>query len=875
LTVAVRYWFNWRGQQRDFLEKTERAGHRRQSGRTRRAVMSYEDIKPIPNLEHAKEHLKISSPVDKDNNWRGIWETSIKEIGGIGGPGLGLYFSLLVYVGLCFTYQFIFSIPLLVFSSLGDFTPQGIGAFPQVSIGNLGTESTTGVAQENRLVVISCQGVPASDLTKWFGWLDFLGTAVFTLCSLWLVFRKVPRTKLELDQEMFQASDFSVQIDYLPPRIPDQTKYADAVKKHIEQRITESRRSQPKFYKKGTPRPKVCDVVLMHDCNRELGKMKTRAELLMAKEIAEFKQQETTVEKIQANVAKVEQGMQSVSNWEELNVIRAFVTLNACEDVSGLLFQYRFSRFWLFRRYQSDALCFQGTPIRIKPAPEPSNIFWENQDAPWQLRWRRKLIVLFVCVVLMGVCLGLMFATTKQAQNMVRRYEKSGTPAVLTCSSTRDSVTPPPASCQPVGWTVRDVAGTWVLHNSTGYRVEPQNQDTMDCFCSVTGARNILMSQDLRYACNDLLTAYATRLAITLIAAIIVVVINLLMAAFLMFVATWELPLSISELHNAQMFKVFISQTLNTACIVFAVHYENIDDFQRGWYVVIGVQVCMTMTTNTFINAICYFAIWGIAVLRRWCTSIEGKHQAELLQIYTNPAWDMASRYAYLLMTVYVTMIYSSGLPILYLMAALYCISSFWSDKIVLLWGSVRPPQFDEKMAKKTARWLVFAGAIHCLAAVAMYGHPCVFPSNPLGGALGQFSNQALNDARNATRISNGFVDAIPSERLSGTAATFFERLGRDSTWMFSFTFFSMLVVSFFYVILRAVGRTFGEFYYILKQWMCPSRQVMPEEEMSKSWAEASQEIWAERPPASYKMEEHPEFKRIAKYLREGRQEAA
>jgi len=872
LTVIHHWWFVRRPNRQESIDKVN-ARHDAQkcklAGRSPKAirgilVKSASSDNRTPDLNRAKEHMRESSPTDKDNNWRSIWDTSIKEIGLLGGPGLGLYFTLLVYLGLCFSYSFIFSIPLTVFTVLGDFAPEGSGAFPQLSIANLGTESTPGVAQENRLVVMGCQGMQLSELTKYFGWLDFMGNALFTWCAFWLCFRKVPETERDLDEAAIQASDYALEMDQLPERLDnDHENYKTHLERHLVERVQEARRNQARFYTGKTPPVEICDIVLVRDRSMKLGKQKLMAQLGQQKDIEEFKGNTDKIGKIQTKIDKISQSISVLGNEEDLPVLRAFVTFNASDDVVALLHQYRFARFYVLRQMQTERLRFQGTPIRVKRAPEPSNIFWENQDAPWRSRFFRKLLVWFICVVIVLCCLGLMYATAKQAQEFVKKYETTSTPGAATCNSDGTRSAPPPPICTPTGWDVVDESGSWVLVDAMGVRLADQTQAIMDCFCSQKGVANILQDPNLRNACNDLIMAYGLRLAITILAALFVVIVNVCMAGFLMVIAEWELPLSISELNNTQMMTVFISQTLNTACVVFAVHYDSINDFQRGWYVVVGVAVCTTMAGNTVVNAACYFAIWGVAVLKRMCTSVGNKHQAELLQIYTNPPWDMASRYAYLLMTVYVTVFYSSGMPILNFLAILYCFFSYWSDKIVLLWGSALPPQFDAKMPKRASWWFIYSGALHCLAAIAMYGHPCVFPSNPLGGSLGTLTNAALTTTRNAVQAG-----ADAQTKLSGMADTFVQRWGRDCTWMFAVMLFVMVCLCALYIILKVIGSTLGEAIAMVRACMCPSRvKVVPEGQSSLPWAAAAVTVEAERPPASYRMEEHPDFKSLAQYM--------
>jgi len=374
----------------------------------------------------------------------------------------------------------------------------------------------------------------------------------------------------------------------------------------------------------------------------------------------------------------------------------------------------------------------------------------------------------------------------------------------------------------------------------------------------------------LRTACRSTLEAVTTKTAISVIAALIVVLVNVIMSSVFMTIAKYELPLSVSALNKSQVLKVFVAQTLNSAFIVYFVHIGDYSDVKQGWYLVVGASICMTMASNTVCNALCYFIFWLIPVVKRRCVNPDGKHQAEILEVFTNPPWDMASRYAYLLMTVFVTVIWSSGLPILNVFAVIYCVVSYWSDKAVLLRGSCRPPQFDLQMPRQTADYLTFAGFIHCGFAIAMYGHPCVFPSNPLGGTLGRIGSDLQGDLKNET-ASNIFLSE--SAALSYKATTFVDRLGKESTWMFSILFFTLLGGYFAYAMIKVCGSTIGEccaaIWLYLRSVFCPRQVKVAPSDIADTlkWADARQRIEVERPPASYRIQEHPDFAPLKNYL--------
>ena len=136
------------------------------------------------------------------------------------------------------------------------------------------------------------------------------------------------------------------------------------------------------------------------------------------------------------------------------------------------------------------------------------------------------------------------------------------------------------------------------------------------------------------------------------------------------------------------------------------------------------------MLINSFVPASVTLSKMVVTKFMRWCGRGRVAHQAELIELYTNPDFDIKQkcgdfihiyiyiyiyiylfiyilyvkhisvllgmdlgfvfRYAQLLTTIFVTLIYGSGLPFLYFLAAVFMCFQFWADKVNLLWGSRR-----------------------------------------------------------------------------------------------------------------------------------------------------------------------------------------
>jgi len=70
---------------------------------------------------------------------------------------------------------------------------------------------------------------------------------------------------------------------------------------------------------------------------------------------------------------------------------------------------------------------------------------------------------------------------------------------------------------------------------------------------------------------------------------------------------------------------------------------------------------------------------------------------------------------------VFITMMFSGGMPILYLITAAYCGATYWVDKYLLLTFYKKPPNFNTKIAKSALRWFKWALFFHFSVAYNMY----------------------------------------------------------------------------------------------------------------------------------------------------------
>ncbi|CEL91601.1 unnamed protein product [Vitrella brassicaformis CCMP3155] len=295
-----------------------------------------------------------------------------------------------------------------------------------------------------------------------------------------------------------------------------------------------------------------------------------------------------------------------------------------------------------------------------------------------------------------------------------------------------------------------DVSLTDHLTIAEAKQLEERDQTRSDyyvsCYCGIHKF-DIASDPDLQSMCASYLKNTVTLVVLGVAAACLIVAINVVLKVTLKQLSNWEKPFFMSQLLRSRIVKVFVAQWLNTGVIVLLLNMRlgnksfylgptkiggEFGDFVPEWYIKVGMSVLLTIMVNVVSPHGIAFAMLPLRPLFRMCGKRSAKIQADLNKVFTNPSFDLDVRYAQTLQTVWVVLMYSSGMPLLYLAASACCFFTFCCDKFVLLWGSRRPPSFDHIVATTAITTLPLASVLHNVVAVFMFGHGTIFPSDPL-----------------------------------------------------------------------------------------------------------------------------------------------
>lgn len=255
----------------------------------------------------------------------------------------------------------------------------------------------------------------------------------------------------------------------------------------------------------------------------------------------------------------------------------------------------------------------------------------------------------------------------------------------------------------------------------------------------------------------------------------------------LTFLTRFERNKSLSNDMYRNMFKCFIVEFVNTAVIIVAVN-SKIDkvakwnsnffvfagpynDINTAWYSGVGVVIAFTMFMNIFtphFAELSDWALWKLKLIydqgpdcckRNRPSLLETKE--EILELYVGPEFEIEIRYSSILNCIFVTLMFSSGIPVLYVFMFAYLLLNYWVDKFLLFKFFRKPPPVSVEINHLFNFMIVFGIIIHLCFGIWVYGNQDVFPAQV---TVKYFD--AITEAITSTPLFSNSVGQAISKRI-------------------------------------------------------------------------------------------------------------
>ncbi|CAE7509032.1 unnamed protein product [Symbiodinium sp. KB8] len=511
------------------------------------------------------------------------------------------------------------------------------------------------------------------------------------------------------------------------------------------------------------------------------------------------------------------------------SVIGAFVVFNNEESWRRCLYDYQVSQRWYFpvvaacrchRTCQAPPLWFENKhPLIVHRAPAPTDVIWENLEVPgWERALRISLANLCMLLFLAASLIGIVLA--QQQQEAFRGTLPSQEVCTVQAPTVAWGVNPAPLSeIFQVRGTAEQVLGA-----------EPSASQTfpvravIGCYC-LQRMRSLLMSEDTSWSdfrtaveqeatCQELASSFVLAQVLIFVAAAGVVLINTSLKSVL-----WRATKQ--ELHTS----LFLALFLNTGLIVLLVHAripgaESLplgvlrgaySSFSPGWYSTAGAAVTLTMIINIAApHALPLGKYCCVYPCKRRCCSKSAILQRELNDFYKAPEFEVESRVPHVMNTVVVTLLYSSGIPLLLPVAAVSLLTTYLVDVFLLSTFYAQPPPLNASMAQLAFNIMPFALMAHSAFAIWFYGDDATVESDPV--LLGDAGGVGVQDRYQAAVASVEHLDPI------GLAP----KVLRQNVFPMFVLFLSLAGGLLLFVVVRAVASALlARFVYILTCGAC------------------------------------------------------
>ena len=238
---------------------------------------------------------------------------------------------------------------------------------------------------------------------------------------------------------------------------------------------------------------------------------------------------------------------------------------------------------------------------------------------------------------------------------------------------------------------------------------------------------------------NDFISAQGLALGATVVAVIINALLSALLTAFTKFERHMTLSLETSAIAS----KVFIAQLLNSAIIVVLINANlpfvrnsglsfieslglfsgDFASFDGMWYSVVGSTIMFTQFLETFVPHIAP-VLRSVVVFKfqQRGALLAASSQSDLNRRYTPPRLNVGQRLPVVMKGIVVTMLFSSGMPILYVLSAGQLWFSYNLEKFMMLYVLARPPALDETLITSSVKQMHNWMLAHLALAVWMFG---------------------------------------------------------------------------------------------------------------------------------------------------------
>ena len=176
------------------------------------------------------------------------------------------------------------------------------------------------------------------------------------------------------------------------------------------------------------------------------------------------------------------------------------------------------------------------------------------------------------------------------------------------------------------------------------------------------------------------------------------------------------------QFFNSAFLLLMTNANLSEQFFTFGLTNGSLPDFNTAWFRSVGDVIVAAMVFNVYYPIIEVAMYGALRVLfrciDRGCT-LRGSTKSTSIQgyisTYQGPIYFMHYKYSSILTVVYITMMYGFGMPILFPIAMLSFLVLYLVEKMMLFYGYVMPPKYDERLSNDVLDKLQYAPLLYVI----------------------------------------------------------------------------------------------------------------------------------------------------------------
>lgn len=297
------------------------------------------------------------------------------------------------------------------------------------------------------------------------------------------------------------------------------------------------------------------------------------------------------------------------------------------------------------------------------------------------------------------------------------------------------------------------------IYDCSGITVKYENlsSDSADynfnlsCYCSSFSIKEILTVSINRSLCYSELLEQTKQLAITVGVGISISVINITIQIIIFKLTEWIRYDNRTEIITKKILFTLMIQYFNTCFVVYLMYGKIFDfnileffntttgtqyfkiknyifDIGRNWYVNIGSKIISPVIIGIINPNLVHLALGVYLKLRNRRKSKKITNPDEYIKINTPRHFIMEAKYSSVIKSIFVAFTFSTGMPILNLLAFVFLLVDYWVNKYIVLRNARKPPIYSKKIIKNVIMLLPFALIIHCLFGMYIITNLSIFP---------------------------------------------------------------------------------------------------------------------------------------------------